>query len=208
MRPVRRARGAGFTLVEAAVVVAVMGILLAVGMPSMSNLILGRKAAAAAAFYQEGLTLARNQAIARNINTRLVLTENAANGQMDWRVDLCKPVDGDPCDADNGAWSGTETPPAAAADPTFTSVQRSAVAMPGSDEITQGLAPSGATSIYFTPLGWVDARIPARLQRLTISPGPGRRGAFKTLTVAVTLSGVATVCDADAAAHVARGCPP
>nr|WP_314538901.1 GspH/FimT family pseudopilin [uncultured Massilia sp.] len=208
MRPVTRARRAGFTLVEAAVVVAVMGILLAVGMPSMSNFILGRKAAAAAVFYQEGLTLARNQAIARNIHSRLVLTENAANGQMDWRVDLCKPVNGDPCDAENGTWSGTDALPADADDQTFLSVQRSAVAMPSSDEMTQGFAPSGASALYFTPLGWVDTRIPARLQRLTISPGPNRRGAFKALTVAVTLSGVASVCDADAPAHSARECPP
>ncbi|MFK3737485.1 pilus assembly FimT family protein [Massilia sp. TN1-12] len=208
MRPVTRARSAGFTLVEAAVVVAVMGILLAVGMPSMSNLILGRKAAAAAVFYQEGLTLARNQAIARNVHSRLVLTENAANGQMDWRMDLCDPSNGDPCDAENGTWSGTDPLPADAGDPGFLSVQRSAVAMPSSDEMTQGFAPSGATTIYFTPLGWVDARIPARLQRLTISPGPQRRGAFKPLAVAVTLAGVASVCDPDAAVHAARGCPP
>lgn len=204
----RRARGAGFTLVEAAVVVAVMGILLAVGMPSMSNLILGRKAAAAAAFYQEGLTLARNQAIARNANSRLVLTENAANGQMDWRVDLCKPRTDNPCDAENGEWSTADPLPAGADDPTFVSVQRSAGAMPGSDEMRQDLAPSGATDVYFTPLGWVDARANPRLQRLTVSPGPAKRGAFRPLAVAVTLAGVASVCDPDAAAHAARGCPP
>jgi type IV fimbrial biogenesis protein FimT len=205
MRPVTRARSAGFTMIEAAVVLAIMGILLGIGMPSMSNFILGRKAAAAAGFYQEGLVLARNQAIGRNAHSRLVLTENPANGQMDWRVDLCKPVDGDPCDAANGTWSTTTALPA---DKTFVSVQRSAGAMPGSDDMAQAFGPSGATDVYFTPLGWVDSHVSPRLQRLTISPGPKRRGAFKAITVAVTLAGNATVCDAAAAAHAARGCPP
>lgn len=208
MRPVIRARSAGFTMIEAAVVLAIMGILVSIGVPSMSNFILGRKAVAAAGFYQEGLVLARNQAIARNVHSRLVLTENAANGQMDWRVDLCKPVDGDPCDASNGAWSTAAVLPAGAADKTFVSVQRSAAAMPSSDNMAQAFGPSGATDVYFTPMGWVDSHVSPRLQRLTISPGPQRRGAFKAITVAVTLAGNATVCDASAAAQLARGCPP
>lgn len=203
-----RARGAGFTLVEAAVVVAIMGILLAVGMPAMSNFILGRKATGAAEFYKEGLTLARNQAIARNAHSRLVLVENAANNQMDWRVDLCRPVDGDPCDNKNGAWTTTDALPAGAVDQSFVSVQRSAVAMPGPDDMAQGFGDSGATDVYFTPLGWVDSRVAPRLQRMTIEPGPKRSGAFKPLAIAVTLAGVATICDPAAEPTAARGCPP
>ena len=200
-----RAQSAGFTLIEMGVVVAIMGILLAVGMPSMSNFILGRKAAGAAVFYQDGLALARNQAIARNANTRLVMTENAANGQMDWRVDICKPDTGEPCDAASSGWS-TLTP--AANDKTLASVQRSAGAMPGPADLAQNFAPAGATDVYFTPLGWVNGAIAPHLSRMTIAPGLNRRGAFKPLTVAITLGGIATVCDADAAAHSPRGCPP
>jgi type IV fimbrial biogenesis protein FimT len=203
MRAVNRAQGAGFTLVEAAVVVAIMGILLAVGMPPMSKWLLARKAAASAVFYQDGFAFARNQAIARNAASRLVLIENAANGQMDWRVDVCLPNLATPCDDGHGTWSTTSTAVAG-----FTSVQRSAAAMPGEGEIAQSFTPSGATEVYFNALGWVNGNVTPRLTRIGIAPAPNRANAFRPLAVAVTLGGIASVCDPAAAAHATRGCPP
>lgn len=198
-----RARGAGFTLVEAAIVLAIMGILLAVGMPAMSKWLLGRKAAAAAVFYQDGVAFARNQAIARNAASRVVLIENAANGQMDWRVDVCVPNLTAVCDDVTGTWSTTSSAVGG-----FTSVQRSAAAMPGDGEMTQSFTPSGATEIYFTPLGWVNGTVGSRLTRIDISPAASRAGAFRPLAVAVTLAGMASVCDPGAADHGTRKCPP
>jgi len=201
VRPVIRA--GGFTLVEAAVVVAIMGIMLAIGMPSMSDWLLARKASAAAVFYQDGLAFARNQAIAHNSNSRLVLSENARSGQMDWRVDICQQTPDLQCDDDHGVWSSASSPVAG-----FRSVLRSAEAMPGEGQLSQSFLPSGATEIYFTPLGWVDARVSPRLTRIGINPATGHERAFKPLAVAVTLAGVASVCEPDAAAHSTRKCPP
>jgi type IV fimbrial biogenesis protein FimT len=196
-----RARGAGFTVVEAAVVLVIIGILMAVGMPSMSNFLLGRKAAAAAVFYQDGLAFARNQAIVHNSNSRLVLVENAANGQMDWRVDLCVQTTDVICDDDHGSWSTTSSPVLG-----FKSVLRSAAALPAESAMAQSFLPSGATEIYFTPLGWIDSRVTPRLTRIDLAPT--RANAFKPLAIVVTLAGIASVCDPNAVLHGTRRCPP
>lgn len=200
----------GFTLIEAAVVMAIMGIMLAIAMPSMSNWLLGRKAMGAAVFYQDGFTLARNTALAHNGHSRLVLTENAANGQMDWRVDLCFATTNLPCDSDDSAWSTvTATAPG---DPNtngaFKSVARSAGAMPGETELAEILNPSGAAEVYFTPLGWVDSVYTQHLTSITLQPSLKRANAFKPLAIVVTLAGIAAICDPSAALHDTRRCPP
>lgn len=200
----------GFTLIEAAVVVAIMGIVLAVGLPSMSNWLLGRKALAAAVFYQDGFALARNTAIAHNSHSRLVLSENAANGKMDWRVDICFPTSGIPCNDDTGGWSTTSAAAAGDPDPNqgFRSIARSARAMPGESDLSLDLNPSGATEVYFTPLGWIDTTVAPAVARIDLAPAPARANAFKPLSVALTLAGIASVCDPSAPAHDVRGCPP
>jgi type IV fimbrial biogenesis protein FimT len=203
-------RGGGFTLIEAAVVVAIICITLSVGMPSMSNWLLGRKALAAGVFYQDAFALARNTAIAHNSHSRLVLTENTSNGKMDWRVDICFPISGTPCDDANGGWSTATTAADNDPDPdqTFRSISRSAESMPGAGDLGLALNPSGATEVYFTPLGWVDTTVSPRLARIDLAPSLTRANAFTPLSVALTLAGVATICDPAAAAHDVRGCPP
>ncbi|MFS2019370.1 Tfp pilus assembly protein FimT/FimU [Massilia sp. CT11-108] len=200
----------GFTLIEAAVVVAIMGIVLAVGLPSMSDWLLGRKALAAAVFYQDGFTLARNAAIAHNSHSRLVLTENAANGKMDWRVDICFPTSGTPCNDVTGGWSSA--PPAAGGapppPPPHPAHAPSAPPMPGESDLAQAVSPSGATEVYFTPLGWVDTAVAPYLARIDMAPSLTRAHAFAPLAVVLTLAGIASICDPAAPAHDVRGCPP
>ncbi|MCS0580754.1 prepilin-type N-terminal cleavage/methylation domain-containing protein [Massilia pinisoli] len=205
-----RRQARGFTLVEAAVVVAIMGIVLAVALPSMSNWLLGRKAFAAAVFYQDGFTLARNTAIAHNSHSRLVLAENAANGKMDWRVDICFPTTAIPCNADTGSWSTAAADAADDPDPAqvFRSIGRSAEAMPGAGDLALGVVPSGATEVYFTPLGWVDTNVGSRVSRVSLAPSLTRANAFAPLAVVLTLAGIASICDPAAPAHDVRGCPP
>lgn len=203
----------GFTFVETAVVVAIAGIMLAVGLPSMSNWLLNRKAAAAATFYQDALTLARNTAIAHNAHTRLVLTPNADNGKLDWQVDLCIQNGTARCDADNTTWSTLTTAagdPDAPADP-FKSVGASAVGMPKNADLNLAVIdPADATSVYFTPLGWVDTSVATpNVKGFDLSPGTGRSGAFSKIGVRLTLAGIAVVCNpAITAAGDVRGCPP
>ena len=202
----------GFTFVETAVVVAIAGIMLAVGLPSMSNWLLTRKAGAAATFYQDAFALARNTAILHNAHTRLVLTPNAANGKLDWQVDLCIP-NGAKCDADNTTWSTLTTVAGDPANPTdpFKSVGRSAVGMPGAADLSLAvITPTDATSVYFTPLGWVDTSVATPiLKGFDLAPGTGRSGAFAKIGVRLTLAGIAVVCNpAITAAGDVRGCPP
>lgn len=209
MRPVRPQPSAGFTLIEAGVVLAILGILIAVAVPGMQDWVLGRKAMSAAGFYQDGLALARSQAVAHNSASRLVLVDNA-NGQMDWRIDLCWPTDSTPCNADSGSWSSASA--AASGDPDeskgFRSITRSASTMPDSKQLAIGTLPAEADTAYFTPLGWVDGRVSPRLMRITLAPSITRSGAFAPMAVALTLAGKATLCNPAAAAHSARACPP
>lgn len=210
MRAVIKRPAAGFTLIEAVVALAVMAVLMAVGIPSLSGWLQARKAAAAASFYKEGFQLARAQAVTHNSASRLVLIENATSGQMDWQVDICFPTPSTPCNEDSGSWSTTGA--VAGADPDqahgFRSVVRSADGLPATRTLMLSIAPSGADTVYFTPLGWVDASISPRVQRIDLAPALGRSGAFRPQAVVVTLAGTASICDPGVAAHDSRGCPP
>jgi type IV fimbrial biogenesis protein FimT len=209
VRPIKPPAG-GFTIIEAVVTLAVMAVLMAVGIPSMSSWLQARKAAAASAFYKEGFQLARAQAVAHNSASRLVLSENATSGQMDWRVDICFPTPSTPCNEASGGWSATDA--AASGDPDqahgFRSVARSADALPSTAAMLLTVAPDDASAVYFTPLGWVDGAISPRLSRIDMAPAAGRTGAFKPLAVVLTLAGTASICDPGVASHDSRGCPP
>jgi type IV fimbrial biogenesis protein FimT len=209
VRAIKRPAG-GFTLIEAVVALAVMAVLMAVGIPNLSTWNQGRKAAAAAAFYKEGFQMARSQAVTHNSASRLVLTENTVNGQMNWQVDICFPTPSTPCNEDSGSWSTATA--AAGADPDqthgFRSVARSADGLPPTSSMMLSVSPSGAEAVYFTALGWVDAGVSPRIQRIDMAPALGRTGAFRAQAVVVTLAGTASVCDPGVAAHDSRGCPP
>ena len=213
MFPVGWLRGAGeggFTLIEALVVLAIFGFMLALGVPMMSLWSLGNKAAAATEFYADGFRLARAQAIAHNAAGRILLTENAGNGQMDWQVDICFPTVVLPCNGDTGAWSTTAAN--ASGDPEggagFKSVFRAADALPRAQVLQQTLTPAGATDIYFTALGWVDTTFSPRLARIQMAPAPAYAGSIPSSAIVVTLAGIATKCDPTVALTDSRACPP
>jgi type IV fimbrial biogenesis protein FimT len=200
----------GFTIIEAAVTLTVMAVLMAVGIPTMSSWLQARKAAAAGSFYKEGFQLARAQAVAHNSASRLVVSENAISGQMDWQVDICFPTPAVPCNQGSGGWSTTGA--AASGDPDqthgFHSVARSADALPSTSAMLLTVAPDDASEVYFTPLGWVDGSISPHLSRIDLAPAVGRTGAFRPMAVVLTLAGTASICDPGVASHDSRGCPP
>lgn len=210
--PVRgavRARGsAGFTLVEAMITLAVFAILLAVGVPRMSDWVAATKAAAATQFYAEGLALARAQALAHNGASRLVLSDNAVSGQYDWRVDVCFPTPESPCNDEDGDWSTVDDAvrPAQASGDGVTSIARSADALPDTARLTVSTGPDEATAVYFTPLGWVDTLAGTRMMRIDLAPAAAD-AAFPAASVVLTLAGVASRCDPAAATGDSRRCP-
>jgi type IV fimbrial biogenesis protein FimT len=200
----------GFTLIEMMIGLIVMGVLLAIAIPSMGSWVVASKARAASEFYLEGFSLARRQAISHNSASRIGLTANASNGQMDWQVDICFPVPGTPCNDISGAWSTTTAP--AANDPQgaagYTSVFRAAAGLPPTEVLTPAVEPDGSTAVYYTPLGWVDTSVQSRLTRLRFDPATRYAHDVPVAAVAVSLAGMPSKCDPTKEAGDSRACPP
>jgi len=200
----------GFTLIEMMVVVAILGIVLAVGIPKMTNWVATNKAASASEFYLEGFRLARQEALGHNAASRIVLTTNASTGQYDWQVDICFPTAAVPCSDTSGTWSDTAT--AASGDPEgtdgFKSVARPAVSLPPTSVVAPTLLPANSFSIYYTSLGWVDTGFAGRMSRIQLDPGPGYTNDLPSMAVVVTLAGMASKCYPNVDSSDARACPP
>ena len=74
LRQVSGPASRGFTLVELTVVISLLGILFAIAAPSMSGYIINQKVRTAANSIQNGLQLARTEAVKRNQSVGFVLT--------------------------------------------------------------------------------------------------------------------------------------
>lgn len=211
MRPSAKHRGAGFTLLETMIALTILGIVLAVGIPSMSKMVFANKAVAAGQFYSEGFALARNQALTQNGVSRLVLSTNAGNNQFDWQIDVCFPRSDDPCNAGTANWSTTAAP--ASGDPKgaangFKSLLRRADALPKSAQLTLATTPADARAVYFTPLGWVDPAFAPRLERIDLTPAGVQAGTAPATAVVLTMAGNGIRCKPQVAANDPQRCPP
>jgi type IV fimbrial biogenesis protein FimT len=210
MQQLMSSRQRGTTLVELMVGLVILAILAAVGIPSMVTWISGNKVISAGEFYADGFAMARRQAVLHNANSRIVLTPNVNNGQMNWQVDLCFPAPGVPCNDSSGTWSTTTD--VAPSDPEgangFKSVLRPADALPQSDILVPRLEPEGASAVYFTSLGWVDTGYADRLSRIRLDPADSHGNSIPPVAVAVSLAGMAIKCNPALTAPDSRACPP
>jgi len=206
MHPMIPQRDHGFTLVETMVVVAIFAILMAVGVPNMRAWLGATTGAGAAQFYAEGYTLARGLALANNSRSRIVFSDNAQSGQLDWQVDVCFPTADDDCASSSSRWSDVDTPAAApdGGEVKTSSVFRSAASLPRKSALE--ITPDGdASEVYFTALGWVDTGKPS-LTRLDLSP-VGDSQEFPATAVVVTLAGAVVTCRPGADDGDSRRCP-
>lgn len=200
----------GFTLIELLLTMSIFGIMLAVGIPAMSNWLLTTRARSASEFYADGFSMARRQAVSHNTFSRITLTPNTNSGQMDWQVDICFVDINTPCNSNSGSWSTPTTP--AQNDPQgvagYKSVLRSADALPPSEVLQPSTLPSGTSAVYYTALGWVDTTFPDRMTQLRLDPAPQYVSEVPVVALAISLAGMATKCDPTVSASDNRACPP
>lgn len=198
-----RRHQSGLTLIEVLVVVTVAALLLALGMPSFTTGMQNREIRTAANAIQNGLQLARTEALRRNRVVKFELLE-----QNSWRVG-CSP-------ADSTVIDGEEVCPATiqARDAKEGST-RAEVELA---ELVAGTSTPVATpkfegDIEFTPLGrTTDGTLPAgsvAVYRVS-NPGGGScaadGGEMRCLAVSVTAAGQVRMCDPAAAAGDPRAC--
>ena len=210
MRTINTRAQRGLTLIELMVVVAIMIVLMAIGIPAMQGWLFSAKATGVTEHYADGLKRARDEAIKHNANSRITFSANAS-GQYDWQVDICFPTADIPCDDTNGVWSTTAA--IATGDPEaangFLSILRSSANLPGPVVLTPTLSPANATMIYFNSLGWIDARVPiVRLQSISFTPGANSPPGVPSSAVYVTLAGTTAKCDPTMVIPDSRACPP
>lgn len=78
--PHAKAKAEGLTLIELMVVIAIVGILIALAAPSFRNLIIKNKVQAAASEFQSALALARSEAVKRGGDARITVVANSLSG--------------------------------------------------------------------------------------------------------------------------------
>jgi type IV fimbrial biogenesis protein FimT len=145
-------RARGVTLIELAVVLAVVAILFSQAAPSFSAWIHNAQVRTATESIQSGLQLARSEAIRRNRSVMFWLTSTATPQAADWLVGCKIPVGAGTVPEAAGDCPGTDT----SAVPTATNwIQRQASAdqQTGLSQIT--ITPANATNVTFNSLGMV-----------------------------------------------------
>lgn len=186
---IRKHQNLGFTLNEFVVVLAVLGVLISFAIPSLTELLANVQIRTGTEALQNGLQLARVEAVRRNANVTFTL--NAGSG---WTVG-CQTVL-----PDNNA-DGVEDCPA---------IIQSRSNNEGSTNVTVAVTPVGANVLTFNGLGRVIANTPVSpsitridVDNPTISPANSRdlRVAIQGASVKICLPGINITGDP-------RTCPP
>lgn len=197
----------GLSLIELAVALAIMAVLLASGLPSFSSWIQSSKIRTTAESIQNGLQLARAQAVQRNTLVRFNLTDSATAGcalsasGANWVISL-----DDPSGACNAAASPTAAP----------RILQMRPAAEGSSnvEVDAGSAGTPVSTISFNGAGRVSP-VPAAPITIALTNSTGgacatasTTGPMRCLNVTVAAGGQVRMCDIALPSTDPRGCQP
>lgn len=193
----------GVSLLELLIGVAIVSILLAAGMPTFGLWIQNTQVRTAAESVQNGLQVARNEAVRRNTSVRFNLT--SATGSVAWKVCVvagsgCGEVIQQRSDAEGGA--NARLGVSAVAPPAVVPATQYAAALAAG----AGLSEDGNTGVTFNGVGLVPtANIGTDVTRIDIintSTSDARR-----LVIVVSAGGLIRMCDpAHTLASNPQGC--
>lgn len=185
----------GVTLVELLVGIAIVGILLAVGIPSFTGWIQNTQVRTAAESMLTGLQLARAEAVRRNDLVRFTLTDPA--GLTAWNVGCVNVTATCPAMIQNR--NANEGSVNARAGVSFSAAQNYAVA------IAAGTNMTGVEGVTFNGLGRVPtANIGTDITRIDLSNAVSTD--VRKLIIAVSPGGQVRLCDAALNANDTQGC--
>jgi type IV fimbrial biogenesis protein FimT len=179
MRPIAR----GFSILELMIVVALIGVMLAIGMPSFGTWTQNLQTRTAAEAIVAGLQITKNEAIRRNVN--VVLTMETLNGQATtWRMNLENDIDGIPLQRRDGD--------------------------EGSRNVRAILTPEGSFRTTFNGLGRVNKNIDGSEPMVQIDLDNPMVDAteVRKLRVVIPPGGAVRMCDPGVPATDNRACPP
>ena len=179
----RRASSSGFSLAEILVAIAILGLLMALGMPSYMTWIQNTQIRTAAEAILAGLQTAKNEAIRRNAAIQFKLVNGTANSK--WAINFFTDPDRDP--------------------PLF-----GREAAEGSPNATLVLTPGGADTVTFSALGRVipnnDAS--ASLTQVLVDNPTIAAADRRTLQILIPTGGAIRLCDPKVLAGDPRTCNP
>lgn len=176
----------GFTLIEVGITLAILAMLIALGLPSFSTWIGNTQIRSGAEAVQNGIQLARAEAVRRNLSTQFLLTDTA------------------------------DMPPGTGWNVTVVSsgeVVQTRSKKEGSPNATVVLTPLGSTTLTFNGMGRVIANADgsASITQIDVAnPGGGLceadGGTMRCLQIRVGLGGNVRMCDPKVAAGDPRAC--
>lgn len=193
-------RTRGMTLVEIAVGLVIVGLLMVLALPNFSQWLQNSQIRTAAESIQNGLQLAKTEAVRRNTTVRFQLADTATascvltTSGTNWIVSQ-----DDPTGACNAAASDTASP-------------RIVQARPAAEGTANVVVAAGQSAIVFNGMGRVTP-VPAATIAIALSNPTGGTcavlgggGTMRCLNVTVSTGGQVRMCDPALASTDPRGC--
>lgn len=177
----------GFTLIELVIAIAILGILIALGIPSFTEWIHNTQVRNAAEGALNGLQIARSEALRRNGYTQFILDPGTG-----WRVIAL-------------------TPPSGGVGPACQQIEeiQRREGSEGSTTATVTALPAGVNTVTFTPLGWIGSGTTSCgnvITQLDFDSATLTAARSRELRIVITAGGGIRLCDPQVAVGDPRAC--